>query len=504
MHDLCHAFNLIVQDCVKIFPKAYRDIVKNISALFARSPNQTARLKAVMRQRAVEDPSNKAKLIGSYIKTRWSSFKTCLDIIIEQAESLYAYFVAEEDHGRAAYFNTANLLMLRLFSSLLGKIHYYIMEFQKDDLDMIHVVKTLKMCPASIGGYLFRQENRPKGRRKYFEQFQDMQPLLSLNQDSEEYKARQFSEADFAAYLMERNPDLRLYHDQSTEFQTQFMNTAMNFMKAAFEGIKQRLPSTTSDIMLADSLLLNDESDINSLRRIQNLSSCLEGWSKESQFPLIFRLAKAIQVLPYSSVPVERHFSVATDIKTIKRNNLTVDSVQACLLSKQFFQADELYFNSEMQQKYRQLLNNKNDMVPEDSITPATTNLFDENTAIQNPSSMEEEKVPLDRPIVAAFRNSSSTDYPFLFYFPSQAPLTQAQELALALNIQNISRYPSVEGRFPIIDSSLFESMVIAKRPHPTELDSHTLKQAKPLGELNELHTLAELESASGRGQILE
>ena len=382
-----------------------------------------------------------------------------------------------------------------------------------------------------IGGYLFRQENRPKGRRKYFEQFQDMQPLLSLNQDSEEYKARQFSEADFAAYLMERNPDLRLYHDQSTEFQTQFMNTAINFMKAAFEGIKQRLPSTTSDIILADSLLLNDESDINSLRvlaskfddiissnefskfkleldvlefqfddvsrRIQNLSSCLEGWSKESQFPLIFRLAKAIQVLPYSSVPVERHFSVATDIKTIKRNNLTVDSVQACLLSKQFFQADELYFNSEMQQKYRQLLKNKNDMVPEDSITPATTNLFHENTAIQNPSSMEEEKVPLDRPIVAAFRNSSSTDYPFLFHFPSQAPLTQAQELAPPLSIQNISRYPSVEGRFPIIDSSLFESMVIAKRSHSTELDSHTLKQAKPLGEPNELHTLAELESAS-------
>jgi len=56
---------------------------------------------------------------------------------------------------------------------------------------------------------------------------------------------------------------------------------------------------------------------------------------------LIYKLARAIQTLPYSSVNVERAFSIATDIKTIKRNNLSVESLQACLFIKQESNEDQ-------------------------------------------------------------------------------------------------------------------------------------------------------------------
>ena len=139
--------------------------------------------------------------------------------------------------------------------------------------------------------------------------------------------------------------------------------------------------------MLADAFLLKSESDVEDLRTlsakfsnvishreftnfkseldvlefhfedtgrpIQNSRSYIEAWKNEKQYPLTYRLARAVQVLPCSSVPIERRFSCATDVKTIKRNNLSVESIEACLLSKQFFGNKDFYFTEEMQEKYK-------------------------------------------------------------------------------------------------------------------------------------------------------
>lgn len=79
----------------------------------------------------------------------------------------------------------------------------------------------------------------------------------------------------------------------------------------------------------------------------------LEVWLEQStKFPLLYRFVRALMVLPYSSCSIERTFSKLTDIKTLKRNRLSVECLEACLLVKQEFCGSTLSFTSSMLNKY--------------------------------------------------------------------------------------------------------------------------------------------------------
>ena len=72
--------------------------------------------------------------------------------------------------------------------------------------------------------------------------------------------------------------------------------------------------------------------------------SPLKIWQGEiSNYPNIYLIAKAIAVLPYSSVQVERIFSAMKDIKNVKRNRLSIDNVEACLLGYQAFNNENIF-----------------------------------------------------------------------------------------------------------------------------------------------------------------
>jgi hypothetical protein len=75
VHNLCHAFNLILQDCFKSFPVEIKNIIEDISALFSRSPKRSAKLKAIMKTKAKKDPNYRPHTIKRYVKTRWTSFQ---------------------------------------------------------------------------------------------------------------------------------------------------------------------------------------------------------------------------------------------------------------------------------------------------------------------------------------------------------------------------------------------------------------------------------------------
>jgi len=92
VHDLCHAFNLILQDCFKVFPQEYRNIIDDVSSTFSRSSRNSAKLKAIMATRAIEDPRSKVHAIKRYVKTRWTSFRDTVERIVVQADSLREYF----------------------------------------------------------------------------------------------------------------------------------------------------------------------------------------------------------------------------------------------------------------------------------------------------------------------------------------------------------------------------------------------------------------------------
>jgi len=57
----------------------------------------------------------------------------------------------------------------------------------------------------------------------------------------------------------------------------------------------------------------------------------------KKDYPTLYLLAKALLVLPHASVPVERIFSTLKTIKNPYRNRLSIENVEACLLSYQHF-----------------------------------------------------------------------------------------------------------------------------------------------------------------------
>jgi len=74
------------------------------------------------------------------------------------------------------------------------------------------------------------------------------------------------------------------------------------------------------------------------LQRMVSVSP-LKIWQSE-----MVTIARAVTVLPYSSVEVERIFSAMKDIKNVKRNRLSLDNVEACLLGYQYFNSEKNLF----------------------------------------------------------------------------------------------------------------------------------------------------------------
>ncbi len=106
-------------------------------------------------------------------------------------------------------------------------------------------------------------------------------------------------------------------------------------------------------------------------------------------------------MLPYSTASIERNFSTLGDVKTIKRNRLQIESLEACLLCKEDILHHNFRFNSEMIENY-----NKSHLVAQENLShiPQTYVSSEEQKVTSNlnfsdqrrePSSnrMEEEKI---------------------------------------------------------------------------------------------------------------
>jgi len=123
-HDLCHAFNLIVEHCLESFPHEYRNIVSEISTRFSMSPLQAAQLKTYLK-----DKDEAVLTITRYVPTRWTSFVDTLDRILDLSAQLQGFFSdqiqlkkSNSKKNSESYLSPPNLMMLNLLQMLLRKI----------------------------------------------------------------------------------------------------------------------------------------------------------------------------------------------------------------------------------------------------------------------------------------------------------------------------------------------------------------------------------------------
>ena len=85
-----------------------------------------------------EKINNRVLSILRHVETRWSSFHTALDRIIELSEPLKTFMDSEYSNGdpERNYLSSKNMLMLRLLLCLTGMVNDYIKDFQKDNMSI--------------------------------------------------------------------------------------------------------------------------------------------------------------------------------------------------------------------------------------------------------------------------------------------------------------------------------------------------------------------------------
>jgi len=78
--------------------------------------------------------------------------------------------------------------MLKLLLCLSNKLHFYISEFEQDNLDVAQLAKTLKRCLVTVGSYVFKTSKQSKSSIEYFDQYDEIDKLLALPAQSEGYQ----------------------------------------------------------------------------------------------------------------------------------------------------------------------------------------------------------------------------------------------------------------------------------------------------------------------------
>jgi hypothetical protein len=397
IYDFCHALNITLKHSKRHFPQKYLKIVEEISSHFSY-PQSTASFKLFL----IESQKNKVLAIKNYVETRWSSFIECLDRILELKEALEIYFMQEGKSNQKQYFNSENLVMLNLFSCLANKIDYFIRYFEKDNRDMMKIVKTIQECSVSFGIFLYKfsdTESNSQNKNELLPRealYSKLEPFLKTEKDqicTEEPPKK--SREEFEEYFLKIHPTFKSDLEKlGIDFKTEFFDVAEKFMSESFLSIKKHLPFRDSQtLMLLNGFSPKSDARLERLNKLgslftniipanqkikleqelatlringldishkidKNPPSFLKIWEEELEsYPLCYRLARAVQTLPYSTASVERGFSTLGSIKTNKRNRLSVENLEACLMAKQEFGEDSPFFNEETLIYYQNLKN---------------------------------------------------------------------------------------------------------------------------------------------------
>ena len=376
IHDICHALNLVLKSCIDSFPKEFTKIITKICTMFSQSPKQCAILKGIQKKLQLTNKNAKILQVKRYVETRWSSFEECLSRILEIKESLKVYFEENGAGEQKNYLSKHNILLFQLLHCLISKVNVYIKLFETDNLDLISIVRNLKECGAMFGDFIFKVTalNSEEEFVDKDQLFRKLKPYFLKDQTKEiEYTEMKRNFEEFKCYFLMQHPN---FNEDSKELDEEekknFFEAAQSFLLKALEGIRERLPWDDNQILLlSDAFLLKNQAAPTQLNRLASIftnvidkdelskfhletarltftgldikkrikkgvENYLEGWGQvKNEFPLIFRLARALWTLPYSSACVERSFSQMNIIKTVKRNRLSLENLESCLLFKQ-------------------------------------------------------------------------------------------------------------------------------------------------------------------------
>ena len=197
----------------------------------------------------------------------------------------------------------------------------------------------------------------------------------------------------------------------------------------------------------------------------------LQTWeSLSSLYPYISKLAKAILVLPHSSVPVERVFSQMQDFKTEKRNRLSTENLEISLLIYQTFHESDLVISTDMLNQYHKLWS-KNDEKQNENPNLGPSQSED----LINAQSKSKEKKYILVEVPTSPSQDENSDKKIIKYVKSQSLITQSAFQG------PVDPNPEIKGRNIEIEDTYIEMEADSKiRKAKEPLKPSYFKRSKP------------------------
>jgi len=387
--DISHAWNNILKKGLKAIPAELMDIITGISSHFHHSTHRCSLLRDVLIQEKI-----KPREILHIAKTRWLTLRDALERILELWTGLEVYFKKYGTKSEKAYFTEENEGGLRILFVLVKTISDYNEFFQKDNLFYHEIAETLKEAFVTMANSILKKEAKTMNFDKIYNlpfQTKSNKDILANKFDPEVEKVLIAHDQFEATFLASYDSIKELLGKFKPEIKEKMITSAKKFLYLCLKNMKERLPYNNQEIR--DSLIVYCEEDfdfekwlklkdsfpnilktkkmrddyVNEIKKIEygykkmqnQLQNTMEKmtpltvWRNHAKtYPNAFEVAKAIFVLPYSSIPVERVFSALKDIKNKKRNRLTCENIEALLLGYQHFHSEKVKMTWDMLQEY--------------------------------------------------------------------------------------------------------------------------------------------------------
>ena len=300
-----------------------------------------------------------------YTKDRWSSLLRTTERIKTLWFSLEVYFEKYKDPDISPKFNAETQIYISLLCCLLRKINAHIQYFEKDTHNYSTIMPKLKetfiMCCR------FAIKEKSFGADPSFDiQFKTLKGLPFYNRVK--LKPHLKTDKEFKEYFMEKYEEFRNFSQiMPKKVMEKLFTTAKNFMTELVCQMRERIPFDDDFLEscealkmktidksswqklasklkpIIDSQGIQDELEIaeynfedlqHSFRAIGE--NQIKFWkNKSTEYPIMSKIALAVFTLPYSSVSIERTFSMLKDIRDPRRNRLSCEGTEACLLGHQ-------------------------------------------------------------------------------------------------------------------------------------------------------------------------
>jgi len=387
--DFSHCFNKIYEKALKAYPSEITNIVSDITKHFHYSTQRCSLL------RDIQSKMNMKPLeILRMAETRWLTMKFQIERILEIWPALKEYFIEHGSKAEKEYFSADNEASLRTLALLVNSINQYNIFFQNQEIFYNEILDQLKEAFIMFGKYITQGLAGSYDFENLltipFEKTKDVEILKG--EFCKEVEELLVSNEEFEKkFLLKYDSIKELIPKMSANKKEEIISASIKFYYICLRNMKKKLPFHLEILYLAQVVYFEgdfqaekwmrftelfpnilktskmrdeyvrevEKMEIN-YRKLKtkyfnagNQSSYIKIWHNLKTFyPCMYEVARALFVLPHSSVPVERIFSTMKDIKTIKRNRLTTQSLEACLLGYQHFNTEQVEITDEMLNNY--------------------------------------------------------------------------------------------------------------------------------------------------------